>query len=89
MGLDEDHLEKNFEYEMEPHSESDFDHELYDDDWVVNAGHKSVTLSDFLALPIIRFYGLLVIVTFGCRALLVTGTFAIRDRCLRYYSLIF
>ena len=37
--------------------------------------------------PIIRFYGLLVIVTFGCRALLVTGTFAIRDRYLRYYSI--
>ena len=29
--LDEDHVE-NFEYEMDPHSESDFDHELFDDD---------------------------------------------------------
>ena len=32
VALDENHLEKNFEYEMDPHSESDFDHELYDDD---------------------------------------------------------
>ena len=30
--LDEDHLEKNFEYEMDPHSESDMYHGLYDDD---------------------------------------------------------
>ena len=30
--LGENHLEKNFEYEMDPHSDSDFDHELYDDD---------------------------------------------------------
>ena len=32
VGLDDDHLEKNFDYEMDPHSDSDFDHELYDDD---------------------------------------------------------
>ena len=30
VGLDEDHFEKNFEYEMDPHSGSDF--ELYDGD---------------------------------------------------------
>ena len=30
--MEEDHLEKNLDFEMEPHSDSDFDHELYDDD---------------------------------------------------------
>ena len=32
VGLDDDHLEKKFDFEMDPHSDSDFDHELYDDD---------------------------------------------------------
>ena len=31
VALDENHLEMNLEYEMDPHSESDFDHELYED----------------------------------------------------------
>lgn len=42
-------------------------------DYVVTPGHKSVTLSDRLADPIIRFY-----------SLLVTGAFAISDQYFRY-----
>ena len=64
--------------------------------YVATPGHKSVTLSDRLADPIIRFYSLLVTGAFAISdqyfryswpvpSLFVTGTFAIiRDRHLRY-----
>ena len=46
VGLDEDHLEKNFDFEMDPHSDSDFDHELYDDD-----GQPLVDSDDSTLIP--------------------------------------